>query len=259
MKKALLAVSFGTSFAETRRLTLEAIEADLRRAFPERDFFRAWTSSMLTKKLRETEGVDIDTVPEAMERLLAAGVTDLLVQPTHMMNGAEFDKVRAAIEASAGRFPRLAVGAPLLSSPADVPALAKVLEGVYAGPVGSGLLALMGHGSARPEGAPYAALEQAFRADGFENFVIGTVEFEPGFAPVLEKVRSLRPEKVWLAPLLVVAGDHVLNDMAGDEPEAWANRITAEGVQVQCVLRGLGEYPEVREMYVQHARRAEAE
>ena len=259
MNKALLVVSFGTSYPDSRRLSLEAIEEDLRSAFPDRQFFRAWTSSMLIKKLREKEQIEIDTVSEALERILAAGATDLLVQPTHMMRGGEFEKLRGAILAFSGRFSRLRVGAPLLDSPEDIRALADILESDFCERVGGDLLVLMGHGSAVPEGAPYAALEQAFRADGHDNFHIGTVEYEPGFAPVLAEVRARRPRRVWLAPLLVVAGDHALNDMAGEEPDSWASQIAAEGPETKCVLRGLGENPQVRAMYVSHARRAEAE
>ncbi len=257
MDKAILVVSFGTSFRDARQLSLEAIEKDVSRAFPDRLFYRAWTSAMLTKKLRETQNFRIDTVPEAMERMLRDGVRDLLVQPTHMMRGAEFEKVRAAILAYGDRFQTLRVGAPLLASPEDISALAKVIEREFEKNVEPGdLLVLMGHGSAKPEGAPYAALEAAFRADGFQNYRIGTVEFAPGFEPVLQAVRETKPHKVWLLPLLVVAGDHAFNDMAGDEPDSWASRIAAEGPEPVCVLCGLGEFHAVREMYVAHARQA---
>ena len=115
MKKALLAVSFGTSHAETRKRTIEAIERDLRDAFPERDFYRAWTSGFVRKKLRETEGLVIDSVPEAMERIRSDGIGDVLVQPTHMLAGGEFEKTEEEIRARRSHFSQIRLGAPLLA------------------------------------------------------------------------------------------------------------------------------------------------
>ncbi len=256
MKNGLLVVSFGTSCFETRALTIEAIERELSAAFPERRFYRAWTSGFIRKKLKASEGLSIDSVPEAMERMLADGVTDLLIQPTHMMAGEEYASLVSDIEAFKPRFSSLRMGRPLLAEAEDVRALAKALEKIFA-EVGAGdMLALMGHGSAFVKDNPYEKLNELFAQDGFAHFRVGTVEFEPGFAPILEAARLRRPGKIYLAPLMVVAGDHALNDMAGSEEDSWSSRLKAEGFEVISVLKGMGEYASVREMYVSHANEA---
>ena len=256
MSKAILAVSFGTSYAETRKKTIEALEGALSAAFPERKPYRAWTSSIIRKKLLRTEGLQIDSVEEAMERMLSDGVTDLLIQSTHMMVGEEYQKAMDGIRAYQGRFARLAVGTPLLTTEEDLHRMAKVLEESFPQVKEKEMLALMGHGSAVAEPNPYEIINHALASDGFGRFQIGTVEFAPGFAPLLEAARTRKPEKIWLAPFMLVAGDHACNDMAGEEEDSWASMLKAEGFEPVCLLRGLGEYPAVQDMYVSHAREA---
>ena len=254
--KGLLAVSFGTSYPETRRRTIEAIENDLQRAFPDRRLYRAWTSGMIRRKLEKAEGLRILSVAETLEQMAADGVTDVLVQPTHLLNGEELERTRETVRSFAGRFDTLSMGQPLLSCPADIAALARAVEGIYGDLPHGELLALMGHGSAATTFPVYELLEEQFRRDGFPHICIGTVEFTPGIAPVLERVRRERPRWVHLAPLLVVAGDHAAGDMSGDDPDSWKNQIAGEGAEVVCHLSGLGEYEAVRALYVGHARRA---
>jgi len=258
MQKGLLAISFGTSYAATRPRTLEATESALRRAFPDRRFYRAWTSGMLRRKLERTEGLRIPSVEEALDQMAADGVADVLVQPTHLLAGEEFQQAREAVAAAAARFDTLAMGEPLLSDEADVAALAKAVEQIYGEMPEGELLALMGHGSAAMTFPVYELLERQFRRDGYDNICIGTVEFTPGIAPVLERVRREKPARVHLAPLLLAAGDHAAGDMAGDGPDSWRNQILREGADVVCHLNGLGEFEAVRALYVAHARSARA-
>ncbi len=259
MSKGLLVVSFGTSVAETREKTIAAIERDLAAAFPERKFYRAWTSGIIRRKLRSTEGLEIDSVEEALERMSADGITDLLVQPTHMLPGEEYGKVLRALDASASRFARLRLGKPLLTTGADVSAVAAFLEDAFSDVGPDELLALMGHGSAEAEPNYYLLLAEAFRKDGKDNFCVGTVEEEPGFAPVLEAARARKPKCVRLLPFMVVAGDHALNDMAGEGEDSWAGMLRKEGFAVDCILRGMGEFPRLRSMYIAKAKQAEEE
>lgn len=253
-RTALLVISFGTAYEETREKTIDAIEADLRAAFPERAFYRAWTSGTIRGKLRAEKGIQIDSVAEAMERMLADGVTDLLVQPTHMMAGGEFEAVRQAICAHVHCFSVLSMGEPLLADADSLADLADAIISTYAELRDDELLALMGHGSARSRFDAYALLDERFRESGHANICVGTVEHAPGIAPVLARVNARRPKKVYIAPLLVVAGGHAVRDMAGDGPESWKSQIGATGVQTECILRGMGEYGAVRDLYVKHAR-----
>lgn len=253
---ALLVVSFGTSYEETRKKTIDVMEEDLRAAFPQKKFYRAWTSRRIVKKLKETRGLSYDNVREAMERMIQEGVTEVLVQPTHMLAGEEFEETKKTILEYRSRFAKIEMGAPLLGTEADVKVLAEAIEGIFSDVKNSEMLALMGHGSAHTEFPVYTLLGECFRKDGFLNFCVGTVEYEPGIAPVLARVKAEKPERVYLSPLLVVAGDHALNDMSGDEPDSWKSQIEKEGVEAVCIIRGMGEYQTIRNIYVEHAQNA---
>ncbi len=259
MSKGLLIVSFGTSVAETRKKTIEAIEADLAAAFPDRRAYRAWTSGIIRRKLRSSGELAVDSVEEAMERMKGDGITDLLVQPTHMLPGEEYGKVVDAVQTAGAGFARILLGQPLLTSESDVRAVASVLENTFSDVGSNELLALMGHGSAEAKTNYYLLLAEAFRKDGHGNFIVGTVEEKPGFAPVLAAARERRPKLIKLLPFMVVAGDHAINDMAGDDEDSWSSMLRKEGFAVDCILKGLGEYPPVRAMYVEKARQAEKE
>ena len=258
MNSALLVVSFGTSYEETRKKTIEAIEQDLIHAFPERKFYRAWTSKMIRKKLREKQGICYDGIEEAMERMLQDGITDILVQPTHMMPGVEFEEIKKVIASYRNRFEVLRMGMPLMAVEGDITALAKVLAELFHDTDSSEMVALMGHGSPCTPFPAYELLNEQLEKDGHPNFCIGTVEFDPGFEAVLGRVRKRRPERIYLTPLLVVAGDHALNDMAGDDPDSWKSRLEHEGAEVVCIVRGMGEYPRIRDIYVDHAKNAKS-
>ena len=255
-KKAILAVSFGTSHFDTLEKTIAAIEADLAAALPDRTLFRAFTSGMILRKL-EVEGTHIDSVPQALERLLAEGYGDVVVQPTHILNGDEYDKLLALAAPYAGKFRRLAFGKPLLTALEDYQALAAALEADLPAPSEGAAVLFMGHGTGHWSNAAYAQLEYLLHDRGRRDVVIGTVEGYPGFEEALRRLRELPGlERVELRPLMVVAGDHAKNDLAGEEPGSWKNRLGSEGYGVTCTLRGLGEYPAVRALFVSHARAA---
>ena len=256
MKKALLVVSFGTSVPETREKTIFALERELAAAFPDRKFYRAWTSGVIRKKILRTEGLDIDSVHQALERMAADGIEDLLVQPTHLLDGEENRLMTEAIQAAAGSFKTIAIGAALLATQEDIAALAQVMQEISPELEDDELFAWMGHGSEEMKVNVYDALNGLFAARGCRNVVVGTVEFDPGVDIVLERIRALQPRKTYLAPLMVVAGDHAINDMAGQEDDSWRALAVKEGTVPVCILRGLGEYAAVRQLYVRHARDA---
>ena len=254
-EKGLLTVGFGTSAAADGGA--EAVEKTLREAFCDRRFYRAWTSGMLRRKLEQTQGIRVLSVDEALELMEEDGVTDLLVQPTHLIPGVEFQKILGTVTRYAERFETLAVGRPLISCDRDAAEVAAALEEIYGNIPKGELLMFMGHGSSLMQIPVYEMLAKQFRLDGYDDIVIGTVEAEPGIVPVLERIRRDNPSRVHLAPLLLSAGGHVLNDMCGDGPDSWKNRIAREGVEVICHQKGLGEYEQVRDIYVEHARRAQ--
>ena len=256
-KQALLVVSFGTAHWETRKRTIEAIEKDLQAAFPQRRFYRAWTSRRILEKLRANGGPCYDSVPEALERMKRDGAEDVLIQPTFLMPGREFSALEETVTAWEPRFRRLALGTPLLGDKVDIPLLSKAIETIFSDLEPTQMLALMGHGGAELRLPVYTLLDEQFKKDGCPHFCVGTAEHEPGIAPVLRQVQERRPKEVLLAPLLVAAGEHAIHDMAGDSPKSWKSYIEKEGPSVTPILRGIGEYETVRALYVRHAKQAE--
>ena len=255
-KKGLLVVSFGTSVNATREKTIDAIEGTLRDAFLECTVYRAWTSGMIIRKLLKRDGVHIDTVTEAMERMLAEGVTEVVVQPTHVINGIENDRMIADALAFEKKFEKILFGAPLLTSEEDSRAVIRaVMEEHKDLPDGEALV-FMGHGTTHYANTVYAALDYMFKDMGYPNVFLGTVEAYPSLETLIKLVRAHGAKKVTLAPFMVVAGDHAMNDMSSEDEDSWRSRFEAAGFEVNCVLKGLGEYEGVRRLYVQHVKDA---
>ncbi len=252
-EKALLAVSFGTSYPDTRAKTIDAIEEDLAKAFPDRRFYRAWTSPTIRRKLKERDGELIMSPAEALEKIAADRIRDVLVQASILIMGEEFRKLSETARGFSSRFGRLALGAPLLAGEDDVRDLAKILETAYPAEEEGALLAFMGHGSPVSGLKAYKALTRRFEEDGFPNIILGTVEFEPGIEPLLAALKAKRPSRVYLAPLLIVAGDHARNDMAGEEDVSWRRRLEKEGFEVTWSLEGMGLWEEIAALYRAHA------
>lgn len=253
-KPVLLVVSFGTSYNESRDATIGAVEQALAAAYPAYEVRRAFTSQIIIDILKEREGLAIDNVEQALDRLAADGVKELVVQPTHIMSGYEYDDLMAALDDYKDKFESVKVGAPLLTSEEDYDAVVKTLaEETAEYNVEGTAIAFMGHGTEHEANAAYAKLQQKFRDAGYANYYVGTVEGKPLVEDVLEQIRATDTERVVLLPLMVVAGDHATNDMAGDEEGSWKDVFTKAGYEVECVLKGLGQYAGAQELYVAHA------
>ena len=253
-KPVLLAVSFGSSFNETREANIDAIEADLQAAYPEYEVRRAFTSQIIIDILEEREGMEIDNIEEAMERLVADGVKEVVIQPTHVMPGFEYDDVMAVVAEYADKFDSVKTGDPLLTSDKDFDALVAAIaeETAVYNEEGTAVV-FMGHGTHHEANATYARLQKRLHAAGLTNYFVGTVEGAPLVEDVLASVQATDAAKVVLLPLMIVAGDHANNDMAGDEEGSWKDVFTKAGYEVECVLKGLGEYAGARQMLVEHA------
>ena len=259
-KPVLLAVSFGTSYNETRDATIGAVEAALQAAYPEYEVRRAFTSQIVIDILEEREGMEIDNVTEAMDRLVADGVKEVVVQPTHVMPGFEYDDVMAEIADYADKCDSMKVGDPLLTSDDDYDALvASLLEETAEYNAEGSAIVFMGHGTHHEANATYATLENKLHEAGYTNYFIGTVEGAPLIDEVIESVKATDATKVVLLPLMIVAGDHANNDMAGDEEDAWKVILTNAGYEVECVLEGLGQNADIRAIIVEHIKAAIAE
>ncbi len=255
-KKGLLVVSFGTSYADTRKVTIEAIEQELALAFPEYTVYRAWTSKMIINKLKITEGLHIHTVDEAVSQMIQDGITDVLVQPTHILNGVENDLMKDAILAKADAFSSISIGDPMLTSSKDAFALLTAVIQAFPDLQKSDALVLVGHGTSHYANSIYAALNYMLQDMGYANVHVGTVEAYPTIDNVLRALSLQSPAHVFVAPLMIVAGDHANNDIGGEDEDSWVNSIRHAGYPADAVLKGLGEYPGVRRILVDHARRA---
>lgn len=255
--KAILVVSFGTSFPDTRKRTITAIEEDIAAAYPDYRIYRAWTSKMIMKKLLRTENIKIFNVKEAMEAMMVDGIRDVVIQPTHVINGIENDLMKEDALAYREHFDSIRFGAPLLTSEEDNDAVVNAVAHEFSNLPGDVMLVLMGHGTTHYANAIYAALDYRFKDMGHENIFLGTVEAYPSLEPILKAARTRQPKGIVLAPFMIVAGDHATNDMAGANSDSWRSQFETAGFPVTCVMKGLGEYEDIRRIFVEHAAQAE--
>ena len=250
--KAILVVSFGTSYEATRKVTIEAIEKDIANAYPDYKLYRAWTSKMILAKLKKRDNLHISNVKEAMEEMIADGITDVIIQPTHVINGIENELMKEDALSYRESFHSIRFGTPLLTSEEDNQTVINAIAEEFSYLSEEEVLVLMGHGTTHYSNAIYAALDYAFKDKGHPNIFLGTVEAYPSMQSLMKMIKAYAPKKVVLAPFMIVAGDHAKNDMAGDDPESWYSQFVQEGFQVETVLKGLGEYKGIRELFVKH-------
>ena len=251
--KVMLVVSFGTSYNDNRDLSIGGIETALKAAYPDYEVRRAFTSQIIIDKLKERDGLKIDNVTEAMDRLVTDGVKEVVIQPTHVMSGFEYDDVVAEVTPYEDKFESFKIGKSLLITDADYDEVVSVIaEETKAYDVDGAAIVLMGHGTEHEANATYAKLQQKITDAGHKNYFIGTVEAKPALEDVIALAKGSGATKVVLLPLMIVAGDHANNDMAGDEEGSWKSAFKAEGLEVECVLKGLGQYKGIQGMFVKH-------
>ena len=253
----LLVVSFGTSYNDNRRLTIGAIEKAMQAAFPDYSVRRGFTSQIIIDHVKDRDGEVIDNVGEALDRAVANGVKNLVVQPTHLMNGLEYNDLVDEIATYSDAFENIAIGAPLLTSDEDFQAVADAIVAATAEyDDGETAICFMGHGTEAESNSVYATMQQVLTDSGHTNYFVGTVEAEPTVEDVLAQVQAGGYTKVVLRPLMIVAGDHANNDMAGDEAGTWKAVFEDAGYEVTTVVEGLGQLEAIQNLLVQHAEAA---
>ncbi len=254
MKKGILIVSFGTSHLDTLEKTIAVIEREAAERFPQAGVYRAFTSSVIIRKLKRTAGFAADTVGEALKRMAADGVEEVIVQPTHIINGIENDAMMESLMEHMGLFRKIRAGKPLLSSVDDYK---KSVHAVMAETelAQDEMLVLMGHGTDHHANSAYPTLEYTFHALGYTQVLVGTVESFPEFSNVMARLEISGKKKAVLMPFLLVAGDHARNDMAGEE-DSWKSRLEEEGYEVRVILKGLGELEGIRKIFLEHIEEA---
>lgn len=251
MKKALLVVSFGTSYPDTRIKNIEACEIAMQAVCPDRDFFRAWTSHIIRKKVANRDQMYIDSPQQALERLIKEGYHDVVIQSLHILNGDEFEKITREMLVYKDQFKRMSIGKPLLSSIEDYQAVIDALIGQSPTLQQDERVVFMGHGASHHAFAAYACLDHLFMTKKLP-FMMGAVESYPEIDIVLERLQQEHIRKVHLVPFMIVAGDHATHDMASDEEDSWNSQIKALGIETQCHLKGLGENEHIRALFATH-------
>lgn len=274
-EKEILAVSFGTSFNDSRVADIKGIEDALQEAYPDWSVRRAFTAQIIINHVQARDGEYIDNMEQALERAAANGVRELVIQPTHLMHGAEYDELMEAVEAYRDRFETVKTAEPLLGEVgADAAAVntdkAAVAEAVTAEAVkdagydsldgakaDSTAFVLLGHGTSHTAKVSYSQMQAQMAELGYENVFIGTVEGEPEETEceaVIEAVSKAGYRKVILRPFMVVAGDHAHNDMAGEDGDSWLSMFQASGKfdSVDAQITGLGQIEAIQKLYVQH-------
>ncbi len=260
-KKALVVASFGTTFPDTLKNDIEGIENALKKAFPDRDFYRVFTSNIVKKRIAERDGIVIDDLKTTLDKLAAQGYTDVLVQTTLLTPAEEYNnKILPAIKEyqTNKTFQKLVIGKPLLTEDKDFNLVAKALTTQMPKNLNSDQsVVFMGHGSPHMHNVAYDKLQAAFDKLNIPA-VIGVVEEDdhPNFEDMQATIAKRKIKEVILMPLMVVAGDHANNDMAGDEDDSWKNLLSADGYKVSVVLGGLGRNSEIQKIYVAHAKQA---
>ncbi len=255
-KQGILVVSFGTSHRETREKTIAAIEQQMQEAFPAYEVRRAFTSGMIMEILKKRDAIHVDNVTEALEKMARDGFTHVLLQPTHILNGDEYEKMEEQAKQCSHQFHQLTIGKPLLTDSSDYEAVCRILIEKLPKENEEEVIVLMGHGTGHFADAAYAALDYRFKALGREDIFVGTVEGYPELEDVIPQLHRFGAKKVTLLPFMVVAGDHAVNDMAGDGEDSWKSVLQREGMEVRCLLKGLGEFPEIRDLYIRHGEEA---
>ncbi len=258
-RKVILVVSFGTSFPDTLAKTIDVVERDMAGRFPEWEVRRAFTSRMIIGKLAR-DGVAVDHLIDALERLIRDGVRVVVLQPTHVMNGLETDEMNRIARVYASSFDTLSVGTPLMTSPEDHEETIRAVESAVLRNLpetgGRTAVVLMGHGSEHYANSTYSELQLRLTTSGFGDVYVTTVDGFPSFESTAELMRGKGYTDVVLHPFMLVAGDHAVNDMAGDGEGSLRRFMESQGYRVHVVVRGLGEYPEFQDMFARHAEAA---
>lgn len=250
MDKLLIIASFGTTHRDTYIKNIEAIERHITNLFPDWNVETAFTSSVVINALAK-KGKKINDVPAALKNAQLNGIKEVAILPTHLLYGIEYEKLCGQAEQYRNAFERLHIGSPLLASTNDLLEITDIISKEFHAEDGQ-CIVLLGHGTQHYVNPVYAALEYMFRQNGRNDIFVGTVEAYPSIEQVLHQIKQGKYSRVLLTPFMLVAGDHAANDMAG-EKDSWKSTMEENGLEVNTVMRGLGEIPHVQKMYENHA------
>ena len=269
-ENAILVVSFGTSSEQTGITAIQQLESRIQDAFPSYAIYRAWTSERIRKKLLEQENQKINSVSEALRQMKEDGIRNIIVQPTFVIDGEENQRMRNEALIYAGEFSSMKFGAPLLGDAVDAKMTATAVSQTISANISytkDDLIVFMGHGAAldtliheandwkSDPNAMYTLVDNFLQQSGHSNMVLRLMNKPGSIDEILALASSLQPRKIILVPFMIVAGRHAKKDMAGKQESSWASRLTSAGYSVQCVMKGLGEYDTIQEIFSEHIKR----
>jgi sirohydrochlorin cobaltochelatase len=261
MKKAILVVSFGTTHRDALKKTIEKIEDRIREEFSDYEIRRAFTADKIIRILRTRDGIIENTPGEALEKLRLEGYEEVVVQPLYLISGGEYDYVRNIVDTfrEEGAFKKILLGRPALyfntgdNAAEDfeifIDSVSEILK--Y-----KGTIVMMGHGIDHPANECYTYLQSVFTHKGYSNIYIGTLEGYPSINQIIERLNNDKVKEVTIVPLMLAAGNHVKNDMAGDHKDSWKNLLNSHGIKTNLFVQGLGEIAKFQDIYLQHIKDA---
>lgn len=248
---AILVISFGTSYEQTRKKTIEQIEKNIHDTYPDLPLYRAWTSPHIRRKLQERDHMHIMDIAEAMDQMHADGIRNVVIQPTYVITGFEYDTMKKEILKFEKNFDSVIICDSLIATQQDKQEICQALIREYH-PASDEVLLFMGHGTEHIADKLYPELDRLFKEAGNPNIYMGTVEGNFSIESFLNKLKILNPSHIHLAPFMIVAGDHATNDMSGDNKNSWKSILEKGGYHVTCTLKGLGEFQSVRDIFIRH-------
>lgn len=255
-EKAILVVSFGCSTPSIREVTISQIEEDIKQVYKDYKVYTAFTSRRIRLKIYKQEQVVIQSVPQALETMIAQGIKEIVIQPTFIIKGVQYDEMKREAEKYRQAFTRMTFANPLLTSIRDYKEVIKLLTTAYPSLQKDEVVLCMGHGADEYLSVSFAALDYMFKEEGYENYYVGTIRSYPGITHVLKQLKKKSYHKIWIQPLMVVAGYHAQQDILGKAEEAWKQLLEKEGYEVRCCFKGLGEYKAIRQLYIEHIKEA---
>lgn len=248
-KQGILVVSFGTSYEETRKQSIGKIEETIRTSFPEHKIYRAFTSPRIRQMMRN-KGESIKSVEEALEEIKEEGIEKLVIQPTFIINGREYDAMCESTKAYQDLFKSFAIGKPLLNTTEDYFKVARAFTSSLGRIAEDEAIICMGHGTEHYMSISYAALDYVFKEREHKGIYMATIEAYPGIENVITLLKEKSYSRVRIVPFMIVAGHHAEKDMKGET--GWEEKLRHAGYEVTSVMRGLGEIKEIRELFVEH-------
>lgn len=257
MKRGILVVSFGTTYKETREKNIDKLVETVRETFPDWKVYQAYSSNRIRTILRKRDSMMIPDTREALYRMKEEGITHAAILPTYIIDGIEYNKTKQIIEDCRNLFDEIKAAGVLLGDRADCADSAEALWQEIGEMAGDTPVILMGHGSAHEADASYAVLENELQSCSGKEIYIATVEGSKAIETVIDRLKASAGERgrVLLIPFMLTAGDHVVNDMAGEE-DSFVSKLRAEGYEPECILKGIGEYGSIRSIYMNHLRKA---